>query len=157
MTDMEKAKTLIHLFYVIQKKHIRGHNQHDRNIMKDRDIMALGAVSMIQQRQDDLLKMSDISEYFHVTPAAISQMVRGYEANGWVERVYLEHDRRSVYLKITPSAKALLEKNEKMALSRFTEFIEYLGKEDSDALIRILEKAKAYGPIMPPDVKERKV
>lgn len=89
-----------------------------------------------------------MSLYFRITPAAVSQMVKEYERKGWVERVVLEHDRRSVYLKVSEEAKALLKQNEEMAMKGIIDFIHYLGEEDSDALLRILEKAKDYGPLI---------
>lgn len=147
MTDIEKAKELTHLFYVLSKQHNRTchHEQH----MKRRDIMALGMVqSMIAKQEDGLVKMSEISEMFRVTPAAVSQMVREYEKKGWLERVVLDSDRRSVYLKVTEEAIALIHKNEEEAMQSITDFIRYLGDEDSDALLRILKKANDYGPIL---------
>lgn len=147
MTDIEKAKELTHLFYVLSKQHNRTfhHEQH----MKRRDIMALGMVqSMIAKQEDGLVKMSEISEMFRVTPAAVSQMVREYEKKGWLERVVLDSDRRSVYLKVTKEAIALIHKNEEEAMQSITDFVRYLGDEDSDALLRILKKANEYGSIL---------
>ena len=92
--------------------------------------------------------MSDVSHIFHITPAAVTQMVREYERKGWIERVVLASDRRSVYLQLTDQASKLLKQNEAELLAGIVDFIHYLGDEDSDALLRILDKAKAYGPIM---------
>lgn len=147
MTDIEKAKELTHLFYVLSKQHNRSY--HQEHHIKRRDIMALGMVqNMIAKQEDGLVKMSEISEMFHVTPAAVSQMVREYEKKGWLERVVLDSDRRSVYLKVTDEAIALIHRNEEVAMKSITDFIHYLGEEDSDALLRILKKADAYGPIL---------
>lgn len=147
MTDIEKAKELTHLFYVLSKQ--RNRICHHEKHMKTRDIMALGMVqSMIAKHADGLVKMSEISEKFHVTPAAVSQMVREYEKKGWLERVVLDSDRRSVYLKVSEEAISLIHRNEEEAMKSITDFIRYLGDEDSDALLRILKKANAYGPIL---------
>lgn len=147
MTDIEKAKKLVHMFYILKKEH--GRNSPCEGHIKHRDIMALGALSgFIEKNKDGLVKMSEISEYFHVTPAAISQMVREYERKGWVTRVTLESDRRSVYLKLTDETVTILHDCEANAMQGIVDFMNYLGDEDSDALLRILEKARDYGPIM---------
>ena len=147
MTDLEKAKKLIHMFYILQKEQTR--NSVSDGHIKHRDIMALGSLNgFISKNENGYVKMSEISEYFHVTPAAISQMVREYERKGWVTRVMLENDRRSVYLQLTKEAIVLLHDCEANALQGIVDFMNYLGDEDSDALLRILEKARAYGPIM---------
>lgn len=150
MTDIEKAKRLAHLFYIMSKGHMRDHDHHcHEHRIRKRDVLTLGAVlSCIDAQEDGLVKMSDMSTYFRITPAAVSQMVREYEKKDWIERVVLDNDRRSVYLKVTPVAKALLKQNEEEAMKGIVEFLHYLGEEDSDALIRILEKAKDYGPII---------
>lgn len=148
MTDIEKAKRLVHLFYIMRKEHT-PHDHQGPCGFRQRDFMTLNALmTRINNQADGLVKMSDMSVYFRITPAAVSQMVREYEKKGWIERVVLESDRRSVYLKVTDEAKALLKQNEEAAMQGIIEFIDFLGEEDSEALIRILEKAKTYGPIM---------
>lgn len=152
MTDIEKAKKLTHCFYVLQRQH---KHEHTHEHIRRRDIMALEAVTQIMRKQGDgLIKMSALSDYFNVTPAAVSQMVREYERKGWIERVVLEHDRRSVYLNVTKEAKALIKRNEEACMKDIVDFISYLGEEDSDAFIRILEKAMEYGPLMKHHMKE---
>lgn len=149
MNDIEKAKRLVHLFYIMRKEHTSNHDHPCEGKFRKRDFMTLNALlTRINAQADGLVKMSDMSVYFRITPAAVSQMVREYERKGWVERVVLEQDRRSVYLKVTEEAKALLKQNEEAAMQGIIDFIHYLGEEDSEALVRILEKAKNYGPIM---------
>ena len=48
--------------------------------------------------------MNQIKDHFHVSPAAVSQGIRSFEQQGWVERVILESDRRSVYIRIQKKA-----------------------------------------------------
>jgi len=143
MTEIEKAKRLGHLFYIMRKEHTQ---EHHRDIKK-RDVMALGVIqAAIDEQADGLVKMSDVSAFFRITPAAVSQMVREYERKGWIKRVIWENDRRCVYLKVTKAGRSVLKNCEESAMQEIVDFIHYLGEEDSDALIRILEKAKDYGP-----------
>lgn len=149
MNDIEKAKRLSHLFYIMRKKQLSSHECQNQQLFRMRDMITLSAIlDESEKSETGMIKMSDVSHIFHITPAAVSQMVREYERKGWLERVVLENDRRSVYLRFTPQALALLKQNEAKLLAEIVKFIHYLGDEDSDALLRILDKAKAYGPIM---------
>lgn len=146
MQEEEKAKRLWHLFYLMGK--MRAHANAKEEV-RMRDVMTLCSIALLIEKDiRHLIKMSDISAYFLITPAAVSQLVRDYERKGWLRRVVSQQDRRSVYVEITNAGKQLLEEQEKDAMHDIIAFLHYLGEEDSDALIRILEKATDYGPIM---------
>lgn len=154
MSDFEKAKRLEHLFFIMRRDHMPS--EHVPQEFRLRDMMVLDMIQQATAHQPEgLVKMSDLSMYFHITPAATSQMVREYERKGWIERVISDRDRRNVYLKVTERAVELLKQNEERLMQGMVDFIHYLGEEDSDALIRILEKAKAYGPIIHHGKKRR--
>ena len=80
--------------------------------------------------------MSQLAQNLKVTPAAASQIITGYEKNGWVKRVRSTVDRRTVYIQITDDIK------EKMSFhqARLNEFLDMLGPEDCENFHRILEK-----------------
>lgn len=146
MSDTEKAKQIAHLFFITNKSMKAGnlrdfHDQH----MRKRDVWMLGTLSgYIKDNQVEMIKMSEISTYFHITPAAVSQMIKEYERKGWVERTVLSQDRRSVYLKVTDEGLKMLKQNEEEAMKDLIDFLAFIGEEDSDALIRILEKAASF-------------
>ncbi len=150
MKEQEKAKQLWHLFYFMGKMRMQSQAQDEARM---RDVMTLGMIAAeIERSEKGMIKMSDVSAYFRITPAAVSQLVRIYERKGWLVRTVLESDRRSVYLYLSEEGMRLLKEQEQGAMQGIVDFIHYLGEEDSDALIRILQKAKDYGPI----VKHRK-
>ena len=64
--------------------------------------------------------------------------------NGWVERVVLENDRRSVYIKVSDQAKEVMKGCEKHMTESLYEFIEALGEEDAENFLRIMEKAVEF-------------
>ncbi len=146
MADTEKAKQIAHLFFITNKSMKEGNlrNFHDHH-MRKRDVWMLGTIlGYIKEHHVEMMKMSEISTYFHITPAAVSQMIKEYERKGWVERIILDQDRRSVYLKVTDSGEKMLKQNEEAAMKDLIDFLEFIGDEDSDALIRILEKAASF-------------
>ena len=146
MADTEKAKQIAHLFFITNKSMKAGNlrNFHDHH-MRKRDVWMLGTIlGYIKEHHVEMMKMSEIATYFHITPAAVSQMIKEYERKGWVERIILDQDRRSVYLKVTDSGEKMLKQNEEAAMKDLIDFLEFIGDEDSDALIRILEKAASF-------------
>lgn len=150
MTDLEKANRLVQLFYIMRKEHFSVHDcHHPLYQLRMRDVMTLGSIlEEMEKSEVGMIKMSDVSNLFKITPAAVSQMVKEYEKKGWIKRVILENDRRSVYLQVTSQAQALLQHNQEKVMQGIVDFIRYLGDEDSEAFIRILDKMKAYGPIV---------
>lgn len=144
MDEMDIVRKLTQLSYTFRRQDgfMPPHMKKDA---KHRDIMMLDVILKMNQ-SGDLVKMSEISSYFSITPAAVSQCMKAFEQNGWVERVVLENDRRSVYIKVSPSAKAMIKRQEKMMIDTLVGFIEELGEDDAQALVRILEKAAEYFP-----------
>lgn len=140
MDEMEIVRRLTHLFYMFRKENATSFDDHPR--IRHKDIMMLDAILSINS--GDLVKMSDISSYLQVTPAAVSQFIKGYEKKGWVERVVLETDRRSVYIKVSDEAKLVMKSCERHMTESLYEFIEALGEEDAEAFLRIMEKAVAF-------------
>ena len=110
--------------------------------MNSRDMMILHG--MIHLNPEGMIKMSQIKDHFHVSPAAVSQGIRSFEQQGWVERVILDSDRRSVYIRVTEKGRRLMAQKEQEFCDQLSAYFRYLGEADSLALIRILERTIGY-------------
>lgn len=152
MDEMEIVRRLTHLFYMFRKENASSFDDHPR--IRHKDIMMLDAILSINS--GELVKMSDISSYLQVTPAAVSQFIKGYEKKGWVERVVLETDRRSVYIKVSDEARHVMKSCEKHMTESLYQFIEALGEEDAEAFLRIMEKAVAFSKEKREQIKKEK-
>lgn len=86
MDEMDIVRKITHLVYT-HRRDAAFTGQKQPNV-KHRDIMMLDAII----KMGDLVKMSDISAYFQITPAAVSQCIKNFEKKGWVERTVLESD-----------------------------------------------------------------
>ena len=84
--------------------------------------------------------MSQLAQNLKVTPAAASQIITGYEKNGWVKRVRSTVDRRTVYIQITDEIKEKMLEKWNCHQARLNEFLDMLGPEDCENFHRILEK-----------------
>lgn len=135
MDEMDIVRKVTHLFYLFRKENMFHNGEHPG--MKHREIMMLDAIMKLNDK--DLVKMSDLSAYFQITPAAVSQLIKNFEKKNWIERIVLDNDRRSVYIKVSDEAKQMMQSCEKHMTDSLLEFIEALGEDDAQAFVRILE------------------
>lgn len=140
MNEKEIAQEFTKLFFVLKQETAPTGNR--KLGMGHRDMMMLNGICEIGK--EDMVKMSAISEFFHITPAAVSQCIRNFEKEGWVERVVLDSDRRSVYVKVTNKAKDLMKGCQDHMWEKLLGFIHYLGEEDSEHLLRIMDRSIVY-------------
>lgn len=141
----EKAYQLKEELYVFRQMHFhkafhKSEKNKDEKHFMHKDMMFLHWL----MKQEEPVKMNEIADFFHVTAAAVSQQMKEYEKKGWIERYTLENDRRSVYLKVSEKAETKLKACENEMNQNVIQFLEYLGEEDCDALLRILEKVRLY-------------
>lgn len=131
------------VMYLMSKNPSFKHNKLKTEI-KRHDMMFLKGIHKINQ--GDYVKMNEIHQYFHISAPAISQMIRRYEEKNYVERVILDNDRRSVYIKLTPYVLEEMEIVDKAVNEEMTQFVNHIGEEDAKTLIRIMRKASIYHP-----------
>ncbi|NBK96558.1 MAG: MarR family transcriptional regulator [Erysipelotrichia bacterium] len=112
--------------------------------IKHHDMMFLTAIARLEKQQDGFVKMSDISNFFKISPPATSQAIRKFEKANYVERVRLDHDRRSVYITLTSKVKQEMAEAEAQLNENLVSLIHYLGEEDAKELIRIMQKASHF-------------
>lgn len=90
------------------------------------------------------MKVSEISRRLQVTSPTITQLLKGLEANGLIERHIDNIDRRSVGVKLTPKGEAVTQQAMDTVLAAVHGLIEYLGEEHSDQLVELLSKVFLY-------------
>lgn len=105
---------------------------------RSRDLSIL--IYIYTNNDDHQVTMSQLAQNLRVTPAAASQIISGYEKNGWVKRVRSTMDRRTVYIQITDQIKEKMLEKWNVHLARVNEFLDELGPEDCENFHRILQK-----------------
>jgi DNA-binding MarR family transcriptional regulator len=90
------------------------------------------------------LKVSEISKAMHVTSPTVTQLLKGLEANGLIERHNDPADRRSVAISLTPKGEAVTQEAAEDFTSSMNGLIEYLGEEQSEELASLLFKVFNY-------------
>lgn len=98
----------------------------------------------VTQSDVPTMKVSEISKLLHVTSPTVTQMLKGLEANGLVERHIDPNDRRAVRIALTERGEAVARRAEEIFSASFTGLAEYLGEEESNQLIGLLHRAYCY-------------
>lgn len=71
---------------------------------------------------------------------AVSQRISKLEAAGYVSRTPDDKDKRTVWIQLTPSGMELLQSSYQNLVSKMGDIMEKMGQEDSQTLIRVLDK-----------------
>jgi len=90
------------------------------------------------------IKVSEISKLLHVTSPTVTQLLKGLEANGLIERNIDPADRRAVGITLTEKGKMVTQQAADAFLASFQGLTEYLGEEQSNQLAELLLRASLY-------------
>lgn len=139
MNEQKVVQEILYMLYLFQKENGTMLKARPKQ-MNHREVMVLHAICRMHQSGEPV-KMSDLSAYFKVTPAAVSQTIRIFEQKGWVERVRPAHDRRTVYIRVSDEGQNHMGECLEQMQQNLQSFITLLGEEDAVAMVRILRKA----------------
>jgi DNA-binding MarR family transcriptional regulator len=90
------------------------------------------------------MKVSEISKLLHVTSPSVTQLLKGLEADGLVERHIDPADRRAVGIVLTEKGRIVTGKAEEIFAASFRGLADYLGEEESSQLAELLTRAVHY-------------
>ena len=87
---------------------------------------------------------SELSDQLKITPAGVTHLINPLEETGYIERLQDPNDRRVVFIRLTEEGKQLAELLIAQAHERLAGLVDYLGDEDSRALIRVMSSTIEY-------------
>lgn len=90
------------------------------------------------------MKVSEISKLLHVTSPTVTQVLKGLEGNGLIERRIDSVDRRAVGIRLTEKGEEVTRQAMCSLASKLQGLIDYLGEEESNQLIEQLSKVFRY-------------
>ncbi len=86
----------------------------------------------------------DLSKLTCVSPARITAVIDSLEKKGYAKRELVEHDRRKIQVTLCEKGRDIMDSHKKEAHERTTDFLRFLGEEDSTTLLRLLDKSIEY-------------
>src|SRR5215469_12062125 len=90
------------------------------------------------------IKVSEISKLLHVTSPTVTQLLKGLEANGLIERNVDPSDRRAVGITLSEKGKMVTQQAAEAFSASLQGLVEYLGEEQSNQLAELLSRAVRY-------------
>ncbi len=97
--------------------------------------------------------MGDLADYIDVTKSAASQLVGRLEEKGFLVRYMPRDDRRVVRVKMTDVGGNTYGTFRKGLDSIFAEYVELMGEEDTETLIRLIRKSNEISSRMAAEKK----
>ncbi len=115
------------------------------NLKKDLPIRPseMGVLNIITRR-DGLFTPIMIAELLEVTKSMVANHISVLEKKGYIEKEYLENDKRSFYVIPTDKAKKLVLEEETMLNRKLMNLEKKLGTKKFDELIQMVSLAKLY-------------
>jgi|GEM_PF-501969 len=123
-----------------------GWHQHQQTVAgcKPSEVRVLFCVKKGRSPDIPEMKVSEISKLLHVTSPTITQLIKGLETDGLIERNIDPHDRRAVGIKLTEKGETVTQQAAEVFATSLNGLIEYLGEEQSNQLAELLLKVTRY-------------
>ena len=135
----EVLDLLFDLTYTITN-YVRN-NRHCKDGPRLRDVMLFKTIYKAKNHQ---ITMSELASILGVSPAAVSQLIAGFEKKGLLQRVHSNTDRRTVNIQIVPEAIEMFQEHMEEHVKNVYDYLDYLGSDDCAHLRDILVKTTKY-------------
>lgn len=116
-------------------------NRHCKDGPRLKDVMLFKTIYKAENHQ---ITMSELANILGVSPAAVSQLIAGFEKKGLLQRVHSNTDRRTVYIQIVPEAIEMFQERMDVHVKNVYDYLDYLGESDCAHLRDILVKTTKY-------------
>ncbi len=136
--------TTLKLMRAFREFHKSGWQEHSIAGCKPSEIRVLFCVQHGIKPGTSAMKVSEISKLLRVTSPTVTQLLKGLEANGFIERQIDPLDRRVVEIKLSKKGEAFTRQTMEVFTSSMDGLVEYLGEEQSNQLAELLAKAFRY-------------
>jgi DNA-binding MarR family transcriptional regulator len=119
-------------------------HQHSVAGCKPSEIRVLFCIKKGAKPDGSEIKVSEISKLLQVTSPAITQLLKGLETSGLVERHIDPFDRRAVGVTLTEKGETVIQQAWNIFSESLSGLVEYLGEEQSQQLVDLLFKSFRY-------------
>lgn len=139
MEDQKQIRYHDFMEKYMQLQRIMRRNRKNRQKCDAWLLVAIHSIS-----QGKAVMVSQISQKLEVSNAAATQMIDAMVKQGLVERLYDEHDRRITLVKLTADGVTALKFGFEQTTLYLDGLFDYLGEEDTDNLMRLIDKMLVY-------------
>lgn len=136
MTSMTELQYIDRLLQIFRRSGIYD-RPHDEDL-NDADIMVLYCIGFCEDLKN--IKLSDIATRLKVTLPAVTHKIQTLEHAGLIKKEKDTKDKRITYVKLTDKGQSYVVSSKKTYYQPLKQILESIGEEDTQHLIRILEK-----------------
>ena len=140
---MKEYRQLQKLDRSLQNFRRSGIYKRSKTTLSDADIMILFCVAFCDTNQK--VKLSDVAKTLRVTLPAVTHKVNDLVEKNYIEKESSTKDLRVTNIRLTPEGKQYVESVKDEYYRPLQVLVKYLGDEDTDNLIRILDKISQLG------------
>lgn len=94
--------------------------------------------------KDDKISLSIIRDKMKLAPSTITPIISSLEKRGFIERKIDESDRRNIYICLSNIGRRFTEKVDNELKNMLYEYIKYMGKNDTNEIIRLIKKTREF-------------
>ena len=134
MNYEEKAKALMRLMPATRSRHTEKHI----------DLISRGENLMLEcvAKNGGVIMPGEIAKAVGVSTARVTAFLNNAEHKGYIRRERVVGDRRKIHVIITDIGLEKIQNEHQKMLERMMFFLEKLGEEDTENLVRIMEKTQ---------------
>ena len=141
--NAEFTKKIFNIIGRLKRADIMNVNGSDNDIRPSEEMFLL-KINMLSGNKDVSVRVNDLVNILKFAPSTVSTILKALEDTGYITRDTNKDNRREVLVKITDKGKLRLEAAKKHHFDMVSNLITYLGEEDAQKLIEILEKTTCF-------------
>jgi DNA-binding MarR family transcriptional regulator len=142
--DQDIKPTTLKLMRAFREFHKSGWQERSIAGCKPSEIRVLFCIKHGMKPGASAMKVSEISKLLRVTSPTVTQLLKGLEADGFIERHVDPLDRRAVEIKLSQKGETFTRQAMEAFTSSMDGLVKYLGEEQSNQLAELLAKAFRY-------------
>ena len=124
----------LHMFHKLNIGSILPH-------LNQGEFVLMNGIYHVQKKKgsSDGVKMSELAEYAHALPPAVSRSIKALEEKGYVRRLVSQKDRRNTTVQITESGQEILQESNDIVNEFIRRVFEKTDKEEMARLVRYVQ------------------
>ena len=139
MNSQEVSKRAYELGRTLdQFRRLKISNSNQESKLKRSEQHVLLLIDNLSKKQS--VNPSSVSNEMDVTMAAITHHINSLESQGLLVRTIDDNDRRAIKIELSEKGKQVVAKLKRTHKKKLNELIEFLGEEDSELLIKLIQK-----------------
>ena len=140
MKNKEKVYELLENLTNLKKMDIEL--THQKGDLSTNERIALFIIHNLGK--EDKISLTVIRNKMKIAPSTITPIITSLEKRGLVERRIDEQDRRNIYVNLSKKGKILTQKIDEELKRVLLEYINYMGEENIEELIKLITKTKEF-------------